>query len=90
MGVRSNAVHPGLIKTPMVSAVYDTPGVTERREQIVPSRRVGRPDDVAQAVLFLASPRASYVNGTEVVVDGGLTQNLMTFIPRPGYERQGP
>jgi len=86
-GVRSNAVHPGLIYTPLSQSAYDRPGVMERRAEAVPSGRIGRPEDIAQAVLFLASPRASYVNGAEIVVDGGFTRNLMSFIPRAGYER---
>lgn len=87
MGVRSNAVLPGLVYTPMVKAMYDTPGVSERRAAAVPSRRIGRPDDIAQAVLFLASPRASYINGAELLVDGGFTNNVMSLIPRTGYEK---
>jgi NAD(P)-dependent dehydrogenase (short-subunit alcohol dehydrogenase family) len=86
-GVRSNAVHPGLIYTPLSQSAYDRAGVMERRAEAVPSRRIGRPEDIAQAVLFLASPRSSYVNGAEIVVDGGFTRNLMSFIPRAGYER---
>ena len=87
MGVRSNAVLPGLVYTPMVKAMYDLPGMSERRAAVVPSRRIGRPHDVAQAVLFLASPRASYVNGAELLVDGGFTNNVMSLIPRTGYEK---
>jgi NAD(P)-dependent dehydrogenase (short-subunit alcohol dehydrogenase family) len=82
LGIRSNTVQPGMIQTPLTQAVYDRPGVTEARAQAVPSRRVGQPEDIAQAILFLASPRASYVNGTELVVDGGVTRNLLSFIPR--------
>jgi NAD(P)-dependent dehydrogenase (short-subunit alcohol dehydrogenase family) len=81
-GVRSNAVHPGLIYTPMSQAVYEAPGAMERRTEAIPSRRIGTPEDIAQAVVFLASPRASYVNGAELVVDGGFTRNLVSLIPR--------
>ena len=86
-GVRSNAVCPGMIQTPLVQAIYDQPGVIERRSASIPSGRIGRPDDIAQAVLFLASHRSSYVNGTEIQVDGGFAQNLMAFVPRAGFER---
>ena len=86
-GVRSNVVHPGLISTPMTRDIYETPGVSERRSQTIPSRRIGRPEDIAETVVFLASPMSSYVNGAEIVVDGGFTRNLVSFIPRAGYER---
>lgn len=85
-GIRSNAVHPGLIVTPMSQAFYDTPGTTERRSQAVPAGRIGRPEDIAQAVLFLASPRSAYISGEEVTVDGGFTRMLMGLIPRAGYQ----
>jgi NAD(P)-dependent dehydrogenase (short-subunit alcohol dehydrogenase family) len=86
-GVRSNAICPGMIQTPMVKEVYAVPGVVERRSELVPSRRVGQPNDIAQAALFLASQRSSYVNGTEIAVDGGLPHTLMGHIPRAGFER---
>ena len=84
-GIRSNVVNPGLIVTPMSQAFYDQPGVTQRRSQAVPSGRVGVPEDIAQAVVFLASDRAAYINGQEIAVDGGFTQMLMSLIPRAGY-----
>ena len=56
-GVRSNVVSPGMVITPMSQAFYDTPGVTERRTAVTPMRRIGMPQDIADAVLFLASDR---------------------------------
>ncbi|MDE5457350.1 SDR family oxidoreductase [Bradyrhizobium sp. CSA112] len=85
-GIRSNVVSPGMVITPMSQAFYDTPGVTERRSAVVPMRRVGMPQDMADAILFLASDRASYVNGEEITVDGGYANMLMNLVPRPGFE----
>ena len=85
-GIRSNVVSPGMVITPMSQSFYDTPGVTERREAVVPSRRIGMPQDIADAILYLASDRASYVNGEEITVDGGYANMLMNLVPRPGFE----
>jgi NAD(P)-dependent dehydrogenase (short-subunit alcohol dehydrogenase family) len=85
-GIRSNVVSPGMVITPMSQSFYDTPGVTERRAAVVPSRRVGMPQDIADAILFLASDRSSYVNGEEITVDGGYANMLMNLVPRPGFE----
>ncbi|HWX05398.1 MAG TPA: SDR family oxidoreductase [Bradyrhizobium sp.] len=85
-GIRSNVVSPGMVITPMSQAFYDTPGVTERRAAVTPARRVGMPQDIAEAVLFLASDRSSYVNGDEITVDGGFVRTLMNLVPRPGFD----
>jgi NAD(P)-dependent dehydrogenase (short-subunit alcohol dehydrogenase family) len=85
-GIRSNVVSPGLVITPMSQAFYDTPGVTERRAAVTPLRRIGEPQDIADAVLFLASDRASYINGDEITVDGGYVRTIMNLIPRPGFD----
>jgi len=87
-GIRSNVVSPGLVVTPMSQSFYDTPGVTERRIGVVPARRIGMPQDIADAVLFLASSRSSYVNGDEITVDGGYVRTLMNLIPRPGHDQK--
>lgn len=85
-GIRSNVVSPGMVITPMSQAFYDTPGVTERRAAVTPLRRIGMPQDIADAVLFLASDRSSYVNGDEITVDGGYVRTVMNLIPRPGFD----
>ena len=84
MGVRSNCVSPGLVRTPMSEAFYD-PDTKARREAIVPMRRIGTTQDIADAVTFLASARASYVSGQNITVDGGLAQIVMGTVPRPGF-----
>ena len=84
-GIRSNVVSPGFIRTPMSESFYQQPEVKERRERMLPSRRIGTPQDIADAVIFLASPRSAYVNGSEILVDGGLDQVMMELTPRPGF-----
>ena len=67
-----NSIHPGGVNTPMIRPEgYESfdPGVMFKS---VPLQRIGFPDDIAKAVLFLASDQSGYVTGTELVVDGGL------------------
>ncbi|MBV7430364.1 MULTISPECIES: SDR family NAD(P)-dependent oxidoreductase [unclassified Acidovorax] len=87
-GVRSNVVSPAMIRTPMSEGIYTDPAVRLRREQIVPAGRISTPSDIAGAVLFLSSERASYISGQEFLVDGGLTQAWLGLIPRPGFEKK--
>ena len=84
-GLRSNVVSPGLVRTALSEAFYADPETKAAREKVVPLRRIGRVEDIAEAVLFFASDRASYISGQEVIVDGGYNQTLMSHVPRPGY-----
>jgi glucose 1-dehydrogenase len=76
-GIRSNSVSPGLTRTPRTDAIYSVPGVLERRSSLAPLRRIASTQDMADACAWLASERASYVTGQDIVVDGGLTQTVM-------------
>ncbi|MFN4213894.1 glucose 1-dehydrogenase [Exiguobacterium sp.] len=70
-GIRVNSIHPGLIETPMIMQ----PGVEEVVRQMaetVPLKRIGKPEDVSNLVLFLASDESSYFTGAEFVIDGGV------------------
>ena len=69
--IRVNAVSPGAIETPMVDPLKQDPKTTEATLSRVPMRRFGKPEEVSNLVLFLASDDASYMTGSTVVVDGG-------------------
>jgi NAD(P)-dependent dehydrogenase (short-subunit alcohol dehydrogenase family) len=70
-GIRINSVHPGFMPAMRTSKVSADPEWRSKMLRAVPMRREGRVEEVAYAVLFLASDEASYITGTEVVVDGG-------------------
>ncbi|MFT0172666.1 SDR family NAD(P)-dependent oxidoreductase [Paraburkholderia mimosarum] len=84
-GVRSNCVLPGMIRTALSAKFYEEPGFEARRAAATASRRIGEPEDLAGPAMFLASDLAAYVNGSEVLVDGGLDCMLMDMVPRPGF-----
>jgi NAD(P)-dependent dehydrogenase (short-subunit alcohol dehydrogenase family) len=84
-GIRSNAVKPGMIQTPMTTTVYAKPGVAQQRGKIIPLGRVGLPEDIANVILFLASDLSAYVTGQEIVVDGGYERMLMSLVPKGEY-----
>ena len=72
-GIRCNSVHPGPIVTQMLDEVYPSDEIRNQREAAIPLGRLGEMDDVARGVLFLASDEASYMTGSELVIDGGAT-----------------
>ena len=85
LGIRANTVCPGMIRTPLTEAVYQDEHIKQQREALVPMHRIGRADDIGEAVKYLISPQASYVNGQNLVVDGGISDHMLSMIPgRPG------
>src|SRR6266403_698865 len=72
-GVRVNCVCPGMIETPMTRALLDDPNFREAVLLKYPLQRFGQPDEVASAILYLASDEASFVTGVSLPVDGGYT-----------------
>jgi gluconate 5-dehydrogenase len=71
-GVTCNAIAPGYFETDMSAAMRSDPAAVERIVNRVPLRRWGKPRDLAGVAVFLASPAAAYVNGQQIVVDGGM------------------
>jgi len=71
-GIRANSVHPGYIRTPMMTAALDDEQI-KIASGSVPIGRVGEVDDVSNLVMFLASDESSFVTGAEHIIDGGLT-----------------
>lgn len=72
-GIRVNAVCPGVIETPMTDAVARNPDLRKAMEALTPMGRMGRAEEVANAVLWLCSDQASFVTGHPLVIDGGAT-----------------
>lgn len=70
-GIRVNSVHPGVMPPMRTSVTISDPVLREKLLATVPMKRAGRPEEAACAILFLASDEASYITGTELVVDGG-------------------
>ena len=71
MGVRVNAVLPGATDTKFAATLIHNPQILNKALEHIPLRRVAQPEEIAGAVLYLASPAASYTTGAELCVDGG-------------------
>lgn len=71
--VRVNCIAPGLIRTDFAKALWENPDTLKRATSGAPLRRIGEPDEIAGAAVFLASPAGSFMTGQALVVDGGAT-----------------
>ncbi|MBE8190702.1 MAG: glucose 1-dehydrogenase [Alphaproteobacteria bacterium] len=71
--IRANAIAPGLIQTYFAKALWDNPDILEQSTRTTPLRRIGQPDEIAGAAVFLASEAGAYTNGQQLVIDGGQT-----------------
>lgn len=71
--IRVNSVCPGAIRTPINTAAWETPEAHDKLMKLIPYKRIGEPDDVGRAVVWLASDDADYVNGISLFIDGGMT-----------------
>ncbi|MEY4269863.1 MAG: hypothetical protein RLZZ58_1079 [Pseudomonadota bacterium] len=76
-GIRCNTVSPGPTYTPMTKAGYDDADRRAQREANIPLGKLGTAEDVASAILFLIGPAAGHITGIDIVVDGGMSNNLM-------------
>lgn len=72
-GVRINCIAPGLVRTDFARALWENPDTLDRATRLVPLRRIGEPDEIAGAAVFLASRASSFMTGQAVVCDGGAT-----------------
>lgn len=77
-GIRANSLCPGPIETPLLAELLSDPERRQRRLVHVPIGRFGRPEEIAKAALFLASDDASFITGSALVVDGGITAAYVT------------
>ena len=85
-GIRVNALSPGITETPGTAAVYADPQSRAQREARVPLRRIAQAEDMANALSFLVGPDAAYVSGTELLVDGALSNVLMGSLNMGGWQ----
>jgi glucose 1-dehydrogenase len=71
--IRVNAISPGAIRTPINTAAWETPEAYAELMRLVPYKRIGEPEDIARAAVWLASDEADYLTGATLYVDGGMT-----------------
>jgi NAD(P)-dependent dehydrogenase (short-subunit alcohol dehydrogenase family) len=72
-GIRVNSVHPGFVDSPLTESYHAQPEIREARVAATPMGRMGLPEDIVTGILYLASDESSFVTGSELVIDGGMT-----------------
>jgi NAD(P)-dependent dehydrogenase (short-subunit alcohol dehydrogenase family) len=80
-GIRVNTVSPGMVRTGMTARVYSDERIAAERDALVPLGRVAAPEDMADVIAFLLGPDARYINGHDLVVDGGVAGNFLGRLP---------
>ena len=80
--IRVNSIAPGAIRTPINKAVWSTPEAYAALMKLVPYKRIGEPEDIGRAAVWLASDYSDYITGTSLYIDGGMTLY-------PGFEEGG-
>ena len=80
-GIRVNTVSPGMVRTGMTAKVYADEQIAAERDALVPLGRVATPEDIADVIVFLLGPDARYINGHDLVVDGGVAGNFLGRLP---------
>jgi NAD(P)-dependent dehydrogenase (short-subunit alcohol dehydrogenase family) len=80
-GIRVNTVSPGMVRTGMTERVYADDRISAERDALVPLGRVATPEDIADVIAFLLGPDARYINGHDLVIDGGVAGNHLGRLP---------
>jgi glucose 1-dehydrogenase len=88
-GIRVNTVSPGMVRTGMTEKVYADQKIAAERDALVPLGRVATPEDMADVIAFLLGPDSRYVNGHDLVVDGGITGSFLGRLPGIGQITRG-
>jgi len=78
-GIRANCIAPGLVRTDFARALWEDAENLQRRTRDTPLRRIGEPDEIAGAAVFLAAPAGRFLTGQTIVIDGGVLAG------QPGY-----
>lgn len=82
-GIRVNGIGPGIVETPLTAAGLGVPGMRDTLRAQIPLGRIGMPDDIGGAAVFLASPAARYITGQMLFIDGGILANQLSWDVAP-------